>query len=284
VNATAPVRLIATDLDGTLLRPDKTIGRRGLAALRGAADAGIHLVAATGRQPGGLPVDLPSCGFGHLLGANGAICIDQASGEIVFEELITAETVAAIASLLRRAMPEARLSAARDHGLHYAIEPGYQELITPSEKVPKGYLVAESAAAVISEPTLKLSVRHPELSAEAMLQALNQSGLTGFHATTSGAPFLEVGGDGVTKASGLIRLCALLNIDAEEVLAAGDAGNDVEMISWAGRGVAMGNASAQLKAIADQVTAPNTEDGLAIVIEAVLTERRTKWNRPSTAI
>lgn len=278
-----PVRLIATDLDGTLLRPDKTISRRGLAALRGAADAGIHLVAATGRQPGGLPPSLPSCGFGHVLGGNGAICVDQASGEILFERPIEAETVTAIALTLRKTMPGVQLSAARDHGRRYAVEPGYLELIGASEKVPEGYLGVEPFEEVISEPTLKLSVRHPSISAEQMLRTLNESGLVGFHATTSGAPFLEIGGADVTKASGLILLCKVLNVAAEEVLAAGDAANDVEMIRWAGRGVAMGNASAQVKAVADLVTASNIEDGLAKAVEAVLTERRTPWNRSATA-
>jgi hypothetical protein len=283
VTGTAAVRLIATDLDGTLLRPDKTISRRTMAALRGAADAGLHLVAATGRQPGSLPVDLDTCGFGHVLGANGAICVDQASGEILFEELISLETVQAIATVLRRELPAARLSAARDHGRRYAVEPGYAELIHGDEKVPDGYLQQEPAEAVTSEATLKLSIRHPELTSARLLTAITAFGLTGFHATTSGAPFVEISGPGVTKASGLVRLCALLGVDASAVLAAGDASNDLEMIRWAGRGVAMGNATEELKAVADEVTTSNTEDGLAIVVEALLVERKSRWNRHQTA-
>jgi Cof subfamily protein (haloacid dehalogenase superfamily) len=281
--AAAPVRLIATDLDGTLLRSDKTISRRTVAALRGAADAGIQLVAATGRQPGGIPIELVTCGFAHLLGANGAICLDLCAGEILFEELLPAATLAEIAAMVRTRMPGARLSAARDHGLHYLVEPGYLDLIEPNEKVPASYLKVGSFEEVVSEPTLKVSVRHPELSADQMMAILADSGLTGFQATTSGAPFLEIGGAGVNKASGLIRLCALLGIASSETLAAGDARNDLEMLTWAGRGVAMANASAQVKAIADQVTASNNDDGLAQVIETVLNERRAKWNRPATA-
>jgi Cof subfamily protein (haloacid dehalogenase superfamily) len=277
-----PIRLIATDLDGTLLLPNKTISRRTSAALRGAADAGLLLVAATGRQPGSLPVDLDTCGFGHVLGANGAICVDQATGEILFETLISRETVQAIASLLRSELPDARLSAARDHGRRYAVEPGYAALIHGDEKVPAGYLDEQPADAVISEATLKLSIRHPELSAAELLAAILASGLSGFHATTSGAPFVEISGPGVTKASGLTRLCALLGVDASAVLAAGDAGNDLEMIRWAGHGVAMGNATQPVKAAADEVTAANTEDGLAIVVEALLAQRRNKWNRQPT--
>jgi len=283
VTGPASVRLIATDLDGTLFRPDKTISRRTMAALRGAADSGIHLVAATGRQPGGIPLDLAPCGIGHVLGSNGAICVDQATGEILFEELLGAEAVAAIATMLRQRMPGVRLSASREHGQRYAVEPDYPSLVGPTEHVLPNYLNVEPYAAVISEPTLKLTVRHPELTAEQMLRLANTSGLKGFHATTSGAPFLEIGAPGVNKASGLIRLCALLKIDADQVLAVGDAGNDVEMIRWAGRGVAMGNASPEVKELADLVTTTNIDDGVASVIEAVLAERRIKWSRPATA-
>jgi Cof subfamily protein (haloacid dehalogenase superfamily) len=283
VTSTRLVRLIATDLDGTLLRADKTVGRPAVAALRGAADVGIHIVAATGRQPGGIPVDLTSYGFGHLLGANGAICLDLGTGEILFEELITAETASAIAEALVELAPGAMLSAAREHGRHYVVEPGYLDLVGSTEKVPPNYLSLAPREEVLSQPTVKMSVRHPELSADQLLTAINGSGLSGFQATTSGAPFLEIGGAGVNKASGLIRLCALLEVDAAEVLAAGDARNDLEMITWAGRGVAMGNASQQVKAAADLVTASNEQDGLAVVIEAVLAERRMKWNRPATA-
>ena len=105
---------------------------------------------------------------------------------------------------------------------------------------------------------------------------MDASGLTGFHATTSGAPFLEIQGDGVTKASGVARLCALLGYEAAEVMAAGDARNDVELLAWAGFGVAMGNAVPEALAAADWTTAHNEDDGLALVIEQVLAAQARK--------
>jgi Cof subfamily protein (haloacid dehalogenase superfamily) len=282
------VRLIATDLDGTLLRDDKTIGRAEMAALRGAADVGLILVAATGRQPGTVPVDLAACGVRYLVAANGAIGVDHGTGEILFETEIDAESVAAIATVLRRVLPDARLSAARDHGRHYVVEPGYAELVQPSERLPSDYLTAGSAHEVTSEPTLKLTVRHPELSPEQLLEIVGAAAPAVCQLTTSGAPFLEIGGAGVNKATGLARLGELLGVDASQVVAFGDAGNDVEMLAWAGYGVAMGNASDAAKAVADHVTSANDAGGLAAVVEALLAQRRLTdkrggWKRPATA-
>ncbi len=276
----ACVRLIATDLDGTLLRDDKTIGRAEATALRGAADAGLILVAATGRQPGTVPVDLAACGVRYLVAANGAIGVEQGTGEILFETEIDAPTVAAIAAVVREALPDARLSAAREHGRHYVVEPGYAELVLPSESVPADYLTVGTSEEVTNGPTLKLTVRHPELSPERMLEIVGLAGPANCQLTTSGAPFLEIGGAGVNKATGLARLGEVLGVDASEVIAFGDAGNDVEMLVWAGYGVAMGNATDAAKAVADHVTATNNAGGVAAVIEALLAERRTAGRRP----
>jgi Cof subfamily protein (haloacid dehalogenase superfamily) len=279
----AAVRLIATDLDGTLLRDDKTISRRTMAALRGAADAGVFVVVATGRQAGQLPDEIGSCGVTHVVASNGALGRSLIDGSTLFEDFLQPEAVIAIVEHLHAEVPGVRVSAVRDQGARHAAEPGYVELLTDMEKVPHWWhMVTEPLAQVVSQPTLKLVVRHPQLSADDLLEVVQASGLTGFHATTSGAPFLEIGGDGVTKASGLIRLCALLGVDAAQVLAAGDARNDLEMIRWAGRGVAMANAVAELQAAADLVTASNQQDGLALAIEAVLAERSKRWNRLAT--
>ncbi len=268
------IRLIASDLDGTLLRPDKSIATATRTALRRAADSGAVVVAATGRQPGSLPTELLDCAVSHLVGANGAIGIDLVTGEVLFEAALSAATVAAIATFFAQTMPDARLSASREQGCYYLIEPGYLELVQAHEKLPPGFLRPGSRADIASHDTLKMSIRHPSLSAEQMREALDGSGLTGFHATTSGAPFLEIGGAGVTKASGLARLCERLGVSSAGVLAFGDAGNDAELLRWAGWGVAMGNATAELQAIADQITTSNIDNGVAKVVEEFLTERR----------
>ena len=123
---------------------------------------------------------------------------------------------------------------------------------------------------VLAAPSLKLVIRHPELAPVALFDTLRSLGLTGFEATLSGAPFVEVMAEGVTKATGLARLCAHLGIDRADVVAFGDALNDVEMLRWAGHGVAMGHAAPEVVDAADETGSTNDQDGVAQVIERLL--------------
>ncbi|PFG18432.1 hypothetical protein ATK74_3020 [Propionicimonas paludicola] len=267
------IRLIASDLDGTLLRADKTITERTAETIRTATASGLFVVAATGRQYPQVPTELESAGLSHIVGSNGAIAVELPSRRVLFEELLSPSAIEPIVAFLDAELPEARVSAVRDHGARHAAAPGYADLLTPMERDKYWWHIdTEPLAAVIGEPTLKLTVRHPRLDAEQLRTMLSSSGLSGFHATTSGAPFLEIGGAGVTKATGVSRLCELLGVSPCEVLAAGDARNDLELIDWAGIGVAVGNADPATIAAADWVTASNEQDGVALAIETVLAQ------------
>lgn len=266
-----PPRLVASDLDGTLLDPREQISPRTLAAIELATAAGVRVVAATGRQVAQLPPALAGSGITHAVGSNGAICIEM-GGDILFEDLLPASTAADIIAFLTAELEGVRFAVVRDHGDRRVAEPGYIELLKP-EELEYWRIEADDLAALVTEPTLKLTARHPRLTADDLLDVLDRSGLAGFHATTSGAPFLEVAGAGVTKATGVARLCELLDVDATEVIAAGDAKNDIELLRWAGLGVAMGNAVPETLAAADWVTATNADDGLARAIEHVLQRR-----------
>jgi hydroxymethylpyrimidine pyrophosphatase-like HAD family hydrolase len=125
-------------------------------------------------------------------------------------------------------------------------------------------------ADVLGAPSLKLVIRHPSVPIPEIFAALQSLGLTGFEATLSGAPFVEVMAQGVTKATGLAQVCTRLDVDRSEVLAFGDALNDLEMLQWAGHGVAVANAIDVVRDAADEVTSANTEDGVAQVIERML--------------
>ena len=209
-----------------------------------------------------------------MVASNGAIGVDLADNTVLFEVLLAPGVAADIVAHLTAELEGVRFSAVRDAGARHAAEPGYLDLVEPEErKLWTEILRSESLAEVVSQPTLKLTVRHPTLTADDLLAVLNASGLNGFHATTSGAPFLEIQGDGVTKASGVALLCTLLGFEAADVMAAGDARNDVELIAWAGFGVAMGNAVPEAIAAADWTTAHNEDDGLALVIEQILRTR-----------
>ena len=273
-HAARTIRLIASDLDGTLLHQHQDVTPRTAAAIRAAFAAGVVVVAATGRQFPQLPEPVLASGIRYVVASNGAIGVDLADGTILFQDLLAPDVSADIVAHFTAELEGVRFSAVRHGGARHAAELGYLDLVEPAERTQWVELVDPvSLADVVAQPTLKLTVRHPSLTAEDLLDVLDASGLGGFHATTSGAPFLEVQGAGVTKATGLARLCELLGFEAGEVMSAGDARNDVEMLEWAGLGVAMGNAVPEAIAAADWITAPNEEDGLALVIEQVLEAR-----------
>ena len=269
----ALIRLIASDLDGTFLRDDRTISGRTIGAVRTAHASGVTVIAATGRQAQQLPPEVADSGIRHVVASNGAIGFDLLTGQVLFQDLLAPSAIAAIVAYLKQRLPDVRFSAVRDDGARHAAEPGYVDLLADAERGAWWRIDTEPLADVVGEPTLKLTVRHPSLNADQLLSILTESGMDGFHATTSGAPFLEIAGAGVTKACGVAQLCHLLEVEAAEVLAAGDAKNDIELLTWAGVGVAMGNAVPEARAAADWVTATNEEDGLAMAIEAVLTAR-----------
>ncbi|MCW5953895.1 MAG: HAD family hydrolase [Propionibacteriaceae bacterium] len=265
------IRLIATDLDGTLLRHDKTVSPRNAEAIRLAHEAGLLVVAATGRYLASLPILLTPVGVDYAVTSNGAQCYQVSTAKLLFEDTISTATAAQIIAHLVEHFPESRSEVAtRDGRTHYA-QPGYAELLTEIERrnFPIDYLELTDLA-VIREPLIKVTARHPSLRPEVLQESLLASGLTGFHPTTSGGPILEVSGPGITKAHGVAKLAQLLGFGPEQVLAIGDARNDVEMLQWAGVGVAMGNAVPEAIAAADHTTATNEEDGLALAIEALL--------------
>lgn len=266
-----PIRLIASDLDGTLLQEHSSVSARTAAAIDQATAVGVTVIAATGRQAPQLPEAVTATGIRYVVASNGGIGVDLTTNRVLFEDLLTPDACADIVAYLTTELEGVRFSAVREHGARHACEPGYLDLLTPLERrLDWHHLDAESLADVVAEPTLKLTVRHPRCTADDLLAVLAASGLGGFHATTSGAPFLEIQGAGVTKASGVAQLCALLGVDAIEVLAAGDAKNDIELLRWAGIGVAMGNAVPEAKDAADWTTTNHDEDGLALAIELLL--------------
>lgn len=266
-----PIRLIATDLDGTLLHQHTEVTPRTAAAIGAATAAGLTVIAATGRQAQQLPEAVAASGVRYVVASNGGIGVDLVDGSVLFEDLLSADAAADIVAYLTAELEGVRFSAVRDQGTRHTAEPGYLALVTPREReLGWALLDCEDLADVVATSTLKLTVRHPSLTADDLLGVLERSGLDGFHATTSGAPFLEIQGAGVTKATGVARMCERLGVDAAEVLAAGDAKNDIELLTWAGIGVAMGNAVPEAKAAADWVTATSGEDGVALAIESVL--------------
>lgn len=266
------VRLIATDLDGTLIGTDGRVSERTRAALDAARDVGIATIPVTARQPIGLRPIAEQAGFdGWALCGNGAYGVHLTTGEHLFAEEIPPDVQQQLADALREVLPDLVFASVRDAGEGFVAQEGYAALAQLSDhKRDPGTMGGVPLADVLGAPSLKLVIRHPSIPIPEVFETLRSLGLTGFEATMSGAPFVEVMAQGVTKATGLAQVCARLGVDSDEVLAFGDALNDLEMLEWAGHGVAVANAIDAVRHAADEVTASNEGDGVAVVIERIL--------------
>ncbi|MFF5934967.1 Cof-type HAD-IIB family hydrolase [Streptomyces sp. NPDC012508] len=269
--APAP-RLIATDLDGTLLRDDKSVSERTIAALAAAERAGIEVFFVTGRPARWMDVVSDHVhGHGLAICANGAAVVDLHSGGTFLEVRPLARDVALdVVSTLRAAAPGTSFAVEFTTGIHY--EPKY-----PPFFLDPGATVASAEKLLFEEepgaaaPVLKLLAQHPDLDPDDFLATARASaGALASITRSSPTALLEISGLGVSKASTLALCCAERGISAEEVVAFGDMPNDIEMLSWAGRSYAMGNAHPDVIAAASGRTVANNEDGVAVVIERIL--------------
>lgn len=270
-----PPRLIATDLDGTLLRDDKTVSDRTIAALAAAEEAGIDVFFVTGRPARWMDVVSDHVhGHGLAICGNGAAVVDLHGDEggHIFVKVLPLERTGAldVISILRAAAPGTSFAVERTGGIHH--EPGYPPLhFDPASSVaPAEKLLAEDSDTA-DQPVLKVLAHHPELSPDDFL-ALARASVGDRASITRSSPtaLLEISGPGVSKAGTLALCCAERGIAASEVVAFGDMPNDVEMLSWAGTSYAMGNAHPQAVAAASRRTVANNEDGVAVVIEQIL--------------
>lgn len=268
------IRLIATDMDGTLLRSDhRTISPRTREAFARARRAGLDVLAISGRQPysiGALVADGPL--DGAVVGSNGSVAMDLPSRTVLFEETLDVDAQRAIVEGVLKQFPDAKVSSVRNAGNVYVTQHGYSGLEDPGADMARWAVSHRHADLdeVLAEPSVKLAILDPEAPSEELLAVARGLGVAGAHPTTSGAPFLEVGRAGVSKATALARFARSRGYSSDEVLAFGDNNNDVEMLAWAGHGVAMGNAVPAALAVADEVTGHHDEDGVAEVIERLL--------------
>lgn len=266
------VRLIATDLDGTLLRDDLSVAPRTRRALDAARAAGIVVVPVTARQPRGTRMIAEQAGFiDWALCGNGAQCVHLGTGEVLFEAHVDVAVQRAVAEALRERVPGVLFVSVREAGEVFVAQDGYAAIADfEDHKRDPATMGRYDLAAVLAEPSLKFVVRHPGLAPAALVAEIRALGLDGFAVTHSGAPFAEVLAEGVNKAWGVARLCDRLGIERSEVLAFGDAPNDAELLAWAGHGVAMANAHPEAREAADELTVSNQQDGVAVVLERLL--------------
>ncbi|MFG2293164.1 Cof-type HAD-IIB family hydrolase [Streptomyces sp. NPDC048603] len=274
-SAPSPVtRLIATDLDGTLLRDDKSVSERTVAALAAAEQAGIEVFFVTGRPARWMGVVSDHVhGHGLAICANGAAVVDLHDDARIIEVRPLARTAAlSVVRALREAAPGTSFAVEMTTGIHY--EPDYPPFFQdPGATVATAEKLLREEPGTPAAPVLKLLAHHAELSPDAFLE-LARSVAGGYASITRSSPtaLLEVSGPGVSKASTLAMCCAERGISPEEVVAFGDMPNDVEMLTWAGTSYAMGNAHPDVITAASGRTVANNEDGVAVVIERILAE------------
>jgi Cof subfamily protein (haloacid dehalogenase superfamily) len=268
------VRVVATDLDGTLLLdggPDPRISPRVQRALAEVQRAGIVVVLVTARNWRTVLGIAERAGVGGLaVCSNGAVVIDLATGDVHRSHPVELGVVRAFVARCRAQLGgvcfgwETATGAYRDAEYHaHSLDSG----LFPNVYTRDVQVVEEIAD---DHAVTKLVVRHPELHPEALAAALETVGGRHVTVTFSGGEFVEVTAAGVTKAFALELLCADLGVEANEVVAVGDQPNDLPMLHWAGRGVAMGNAHPRVLAEVAERTATNAEDGLALVLESLL--------------
>jgi Cof subfamily protein (haloacid dehalogenase superfamily) len=269
------VKLVATDIDGTLLRSDGTVSDRTRAALRAAAEADLGVAFVTGRPPRWLDVLVEPTGYvGLAVGANGAVLYDVGQERIVTAHLLDRDLLISLGQELRDAFPGVQF--ALEYGLGFAAEPGYVhewEVNPPYDRrgVPPAPPRIGPLEEIIDEPAVKLLAKERDLDSDTFLAAAAR--LVGDRATvTTSASFglLEISALGVTKATGLAELAAGLGVHPDEVVAIGDMPNDLPMFEWAGRSYAVGNAHPDVQALADEVTVTNDEDAVARLIESLI--------------
>lgn len=263
-------RAIATDLDGTLLRADQTVSDRTREAVDAAEAGGLLFVIATGRPPRWIPPVIEQLGErGLVVCANGATVYDPVRHELVAQSRIEPHIARELVDDISEAFPEAIIGV--EQGFEFAVdESARHDDLLASQRL-EGIRIGPIRS-FLDEAVTKLIVRLPDpapAGTAAAVQAVVGPRALVTHSTRES--FLEISHPDVHKAATVERLLLESGIAPDEVVAFGDMPNDLELIRWAGLGVAVANAHPVLLDAADEVTTSNEDDGVAKIIERVLT-------------
>jgi len=264
------IRLIATDLDGTLLRDDGSISARTRAAVAAARSAGVVFVVVTARPPRDVQAITDQLGItGLAICSNGAIIQDMTSGTTSRHVRLCPDLAVTLVTELRIAEPG--IAFATEHGHKVGCEPHFPDFF--ADTVHHHPPTIGDVLQLCAEALTKLLIHHPGHGGEALAERVRRHAGDRAEVIWSGGPFIEVASPGVSKAAGLAALCEGLGIAPHEVAAFGDMPNDTRMLEYAGLGVAVANAHPVVRATADEITASNEDDGVALVVERLLAAR-----------
>ena len=264
--AVCPPRLIATDLDGTLLRPDGSVSQRTRRALLMLARVGIELVFVTARPPRWVNhlADLVGA-HGTVICSNGAFVYDVPRRTVVQAHGIPPATVRAIAADLRDELPGVGFAVELPEGIR--MEREYPIVHLEDLPADDAYWPIDA----IDQPAAKLLARSLQVpEAEFRVRAGRIIGGRAEVTQSGSGSLAEIGPLGVTKASSLLEWCTGHGFSASEVWAFGDMPNDLPMLTWAGVSFAVANAHPDVAAAASQRCPSNADDGVACVLELLL--------------
>lgn len=260
------VRLVASDLDGTLFGPDKVPEHRTVEAINAIVDAGIIFAAVTGRSHFGGAARVISTGatVDWFIGSNGGHRLNMATGVLEERLLFTPTELDAITTEL----------PAQIDGLGFGLEheAGFTYDAAFHVVFPKAFDGGPrtSTTTWATNDVGKIFAAHPDLTSDQIIAATTPLVPPGTLVSTSGGSFVEFTPAGAHKAAGLSRLCDQLGISADQVIAFGDNNNDISMLKWAGRSVAMANGTDEARQAADEITASNLDFGVAQILETLI--------------
>jgi len=258
------IKLIAIDIDGTLITPDKRVTPRVREALRYVEDRGIMVSLVTGRL-------YPTCKkYAVELGLSGpcviyqgAMIIDHRTDKVLYELRIPRDKAIEILRYSRE--HNLALNVYIDQYTFYTERPNQYSILDAQLNEVEIQIVKDLEEILICDPLKLMFVEDPRIISR--LEEIFSRKDEGLTALTSLPQFLEIVNKKATKADALKWIAERFDIKREEVMAIGDSHNDIPMIEWAGIGIAMGNADEKVKQSADFITLPNTEDGVAYAIE-----------------
>lgn len=259
--------LVALDVDGTMLTHDGRMPAVTREAVRAVADAGHHVVVATGRSVvATLPIlQMLDLTHGWAVCSNGAVTIALDSCEpdgYRVEETVTFDPKPAM-NLIREYAPHI-LCAVEQVGVGFKVARPYPD------GVLQGQQVVVPWEELVAEPTTRVTFHDPEGDSDDFLDLVDRIGLHGVSYAVGYTAWLDLAPEGVSKGSALELVRRRIGVEPSLTFAAGDQRNDLEMLRWAARGVAMGNAPDEVVAAADETTGTVEEDGLAAALRPLL--------------
>ena len=261
-------RLIASDMDGTLLRWDDTVSETTVAELERWRADGVPVVLATGRPPRWMRRIRDVLRYGTAVCCNGAVVMDLERFEILHEEPLHPDVLGSVTTELRRRQPDTWFAV--EYGLEFRHEPIYR----PRWDVDAPGVAEATLDELVAQPVAKLLARHEHLPREEFIALVED--VVGDRATVTNSStdaLAEISAPGVTKASGLARVAARHGVGPEDVVVFGDMPNDIAAFEWVraagGRAVAMEHAHPDLMAVATDVTSTNEDDGVATFLQSL---------------